>query len=53
MIRFQFVEDHRDTHEVKRMCQVLNIHRSSDYKWVNARQARQAKQQADDAVVAR
>ena len=53
MIRFQFVEDHRDTHEVKRMCQVLGIHRSSYYKWLNARQARQAKQQADDAVLGR
>ena len=53
MIRFQFVEDHRDTHEVKRMCQVLRIQRSSYYKWRAGAWARQARQQADDRLVAR
>lgn len=52
MIRFQFVEDHRGAHEVKRMCQVLGIQRSSFYKWLDGREARQQRQQADEAVVA-
>ncbi|WP_166433064.1 IS3 family transposase [Nesterenkonia salmonea] len=53
MIRFQFVEDHRGTHEVKRMCQVLQIQRSSYYKWQAGRWARQQREQADDRVLAR
>ena len=53
MIRFQFVEDHCDTHQVKRMCQVLRIQRSSFYKWRTGRQARQAKQAADAALLER
>lgn len=53
MIRFQFVDDHRNTHEVKRMCAVLGIQRSSFYKWCAARPAREARQAADDALVAR
>ncbi|WRZ36795.1 hypothetical protein OG915_46445 [Streptomyces sp. NBC_00151] len=31
--RFQFVEDHRDAYEVKRLCEVLEVNRSSYYKW--------------------
>ena len=45
MIRFQFVEDHRNTHEVKRMCQVMGSQRSSFYKWRQGREARQARKE--------
>jgi hypothetical protein len=30
--RFQFVDAHRDTYEVKRLCQVLDVNWSSYYK---------------------
>ncbi|GAA1845201.1 hypothetical protein GCM10009736_08980 [Actinomadura bangladeshensis] len=33
MNRFQFVEDHRDAYGVKRLCRVLEIARSSFYRW--------------------
>ncbi|MFE0726629.1 IS3 family transposase [Streptomyces rochei] len=45
--RFQFVDDHRDTYEVKRLCQVLNVNRSSYYKWLATAQARAARQHQD------
>ena len=38
--RFQFIEDHRETFEVKRLCQVLDVVRSSYYKWRSSREAR-------------
>jgi hypothetical protein len=31
--RFQFIDDHRDTYEGKRLCQVLDVEPSSYYKW--------------------
>ncbi|MFI6056121.1 hypothetical protein ACIBCO_39415 [Streptomyces violascens] len=40
MNRFQFVDDHRDTFEVKRLCQVLELNRSSYYKWRAGAEAR-------------
>jgi transposase InsO family protein len=33
--RFQFVDDHRDAFEVKRLCEVLDLNRSSYYKWLS------------------
>lgn len=33
MNRFQFVADHSERHSVKRLCQVLGLHRSSFYYW--------------------
>jgi hypothetical protein len=33
--RFQFVADHRDTFEVKRICQVIEVSRSSFYAWLD------------------
>jgi transposase InsO family protein len=45
--RFQFVDDHRDTYEVKRLCQVLDVNRSSYYKWLAGAEARAARQQED------
>ncbi|WP_251485714.1 IS3 family transposase, partial [Actinacidiphila cocklensis] len=49
--RFQFVDDHRDTNEVKRLCQVLDVNRSSYYKWLVGAEAR-AGQQRQDRVLA-
>lgn len=51
MIRFQLVDDHRDIHGVKRVCEVLGIQRSSYYKWRDSRQDRADLQAADDALV--
>ncbi|WP_327731362.1 IS3 family transposase [Streptomyces sp. NBC_00487] len=45
--RFQFVDDHRDTYEVKRLCQVLDVNRSSYYKWLAGAEARAARQRQD------
>jgi transposase InsO family protein len=45
--RFQFVDDHRDTHEVKRLCQVLDVNRSSYYKWLAGKEARAARRHED------
>ncbi|MFF1308198.1 hypothetical protein [Streptomyces sp. NPDC058307] len=44
---FQFVDDHRDTYEVKRLCQVLDVNRSSYYKWLAGAQARVARRHQD------
>ena len=53
VIRFQFVEDHCDTHQVKRICLVRGIQRSSFYQWREGRQARPAKQEADQLLLER
>ncbi|MFJ2154340.1 IS3 family transposase [Streptomyces microflavus] len=45
--RFQFVDDLRATHEVKRLCQVLDVNRSSYYKWLAGAEARAARQRED------
>ncbi|MGW0920681.1 IS3 family transposase [Streptomyces sp. NPDC002755] len=45
--RFQFVDDHRDTYEVKRLCQVLDVNRSSYYKWLAGAEARASRQHQD------
>jgi transposase InsO family protein len=49
--RFQFVADHRDTFEVKRLCEVIEVNRSSFYAWDAATEAR-AERQAADAELA-
>lgn len=49
--RFQFVDDHRATYEVKRLCQVLDVNRSSYYKWLAGAEAR-ADRQREDLVLA-
>ncbi len=51
MSRFQFVHDHQDTDTVKRLCQVIGIHRSSYYKWRAGIAARE-RRRADDAALA-
>ncbi|MFD0035999.1 IS3 family transposase [Streptomyces sp. NPDC127172] len=51
--RYQFIEDHRETHEVKRLCQVLGVVRSSYYKWREGREARAERERADQALAER
>ena len=36
MTRFQFVADHRDAFEVKRLCEIVDVARSSFYAWLAA-----------------
>lgn len=50
MNRFRFVDDHRDLYEVKRLCQVLKINRSSYYAWKSAAPARRQRL-VDDTVL--
>jgi hypothetical protein len=45
--RFQFVDDHRDTFEVKRLCEVLEVGRSWFYVWQAAAPARAERAAAD------
>lgn len=47
MTRFQFVADHSTTYEVKRLCRLVEIERSSYYAWLKAAPARQARAAAD------
>ncbi len=51
MSRFQFVHDHRDTYEVKRLCQVLDLNRSSYYKWLGGADARVVRRREDQVLV--
>lgn len=53
MSRFQFVADHRDTFEVKWLCEVIEISRSSFYDWLAAAPARAERAAADDALAVR
>ena len=47
MSRFQFVADHQHAFEVKRLCQVVGVARSSFYAWAAAAPARAARARAD------
>jgi transposase InsO family protein len=51
--RLQFVADHRDTFEVKWLCRVMQIARSSFYAWCAAAETRAAAAAADEALTAR
>ena len=53
MSRFQFVADNSATFEVKRLCELVEIERSSYYAWVKAAPAREARAAADAALVGR
>ena len=53
MSRFQFVADHQSTFEVKRLCQVVQVARSSFYKWLSAAPTRAARQASDEVLAAR
>jgi transposase InsO family protein len=51
--RFQFVHDHRDAYEVKRLCQVLDVNRSSYYKWLGGADGRAVRQREDEVLAER
>jgi transposase InsO family protein len=51
--RFQFVADHRDAFEVKRLCAVLHVSRSSFYAWLAAAPGRDVRAGRDAALTAR
>ena len=53
MSRFQFVADHSDTFEVKWLCAVIEVARSSFYAWLAGAQGRAARHAADEALEAR
>jgi transposase InsO family protein len=45
--RFQFVADHRHAYEVKRLCEIVQVARSSFYAWMGAAPVRAARTAAD------
>jgi hypothetical protein len=51
--RFRFIEDHHHAFGVKRLCQVLEVARSSFYKWRTGREARAARDRADARLAER
>jgi transposase InsO family protein len=51
--RFQFVADHLHTFEVKWLCAVVEVARSSFYAWLAGAQGRAARTAADEALEAR
>ena len=53
MNRFQFVADHQHAYEVKRLCQAVQVARSSFYAWVEAGPARAARAAADAELAER
>ncbi len=53
MSRFQFVADHRDTFEVKRLCEIVEVNRSSFYAWNAAAPARAERAAADEELAER
>lgn len=53
MSRFQFVADHRDTFEVKRLCEVIEVNRSSFYAWDAAAPARAERAAGDEELADR
>ena len=53
MSRFQFVAEFSSTYPVKRLCQVLQIGRSSYYKWRDGAGRRAERAVADAELAAR
>jgi transposase-like protein len=51
--RLQFVADHHDAFEVKRLCEIVEVERSSFYAWKAAAPTRAARAEADTALTAR
>lgn len=51
--RFRFVADHSDTYQVKRLCELVEIERSSYYAWKSAEPARAARAEADAQLAER
>jgi len=48
--RFQFVEDHREAFEVKRLLEAMELSASTYYKWRRTAPARLARAEADSAL---
>lgn len=53
MNRFQFVEDHKDAYGVKRLCEIVEVARSSFYAWLAAAPGRAARAAADAVLAER
>ena len=53
MIRFQFVDDAKNSHSVKRLCEVLKLNRSSYYKWKKTSTTRKKRLLSDAVLGAR
>ena len=53
MSRFQFVADHCHTFEVKRLCQLVDVSRSSYYAWCAGAAGRAERARADEDLAAR
>nr|WP_269330581.1 IS3 family transposase [Kineosporia babensis] len=51
--RFQFVEDHHQAFGVKRLCEVLEVKRSSFYEWRKAAPGRAARAASDQELAGR
>jgi len=51
--RFQFIADHRDTCEAQRLCEVIEVTRSSFYAWDAAAPARAERAAADEQLAER
>jgi transposase InsO family protein len=51
--RFQFVADHQDAFEVKRLCELVEVERSSYYSWVKGAPARAGRAAADTVLAAK
>ena len=51
--RFQFVADNSATFEVKRLCELVEIERSSYYAWLKASPAREERARADAELATR
>lgn len=53
MSRFQFVADHQHTFEVKRLCELVEVERSSYYAWRAGAPARADRAEADAELAGR
>ncbi|WP_327251031.1 hypothetical protein [Streptomyces sp. NBC_01244] len=53
MIRFRFVDEHRNAHRVKWMCDVLGWDRSGYYTWHQNKEARQEKVDEEEVLARR
>ena len=53
MSRLQFVADHQDTFEVKRLCNGVQVGRSSFNAWLAGAQARAQRRDDDDLLAER
>ncbi len=53
MIRFQFVDDAKKNHSVKRLCEVLKLNWSSYYKWKKTSTIRKKRLVSDALLGAR